>query len=68
MASPTLFLVSQGASDAVVWATAAAASFSSGYVVASASYAFLAVIGAGVAVVLAIAISIDQRSSRTVPA
>lgn len=58
----------QGASDAVVWATAAAASFSSGYVVASASYAFLAVIGAVVAVLLAIAISLDQRSSRAVPA
>jgi MFS family permease len=58
----------QGASDAVVWATAAAASFTSGYVVASASYAFLAVIGAGVAVVLAIVISVDQRSSGAVPA
>jgi len=58
----------QGASDAVVWATAAAASFSSGYVVASASYGFLAVIGAVVAVVLAIVISLDQRSSRAVPA
>jgi len=57
----------QGASDAVVWATAAAASFSSGYVVASASYAFLAVIGAVVAVVLAIVISLDQRSARAVP-
>lgn len=58
----------QGASDAVVWATAAAASFSSGYVVATASYAFLAVIGAGVAVVLAVAIALDRRSSRAMPA
>jgi MFS family permease len=54
----------QGASDALVWATAATASFSSGYVVATASYAFLAVIGAGVAVVLAFAIALDQRSSK----
>lgn len=42
----------QGASDALVWATAATASFVSGYVVATASYAVLAVIGAGVAVLL----------------
>jgi MFS family permease len=55
----------QGASDAVVWATAAAASFTSGYVVASASYAFLAAIGAGVAVVLAIVIALDTRRGRT---
>ncbi|MBA3689530.1 MAG: MFS transporter [Chloroflexi bacterium] len=58
----------QGASDAVVWATAAAASFSSGYVVATASYAFLAVVGAGVAVVLAVAIALDQRSSHALSA
>jgi MFS family permease len=52
----------QGATDAVVWATAAVASFSSGYVVANASYAFLAVIGAGVAVVLGIVVSRDMRA------
>ncbi|MEX1073295.1 MAG: MFS transporter [Chloroflexota bacterium] len=58
----------QGASDALVWATAAAASFISGYVVLTASYAFLAVVGAGLAVVLAGAIALDTRSSRAVPA
>jgi MFS family permease len=52
----------QGASDALVWATAAVASFSSGYVVATASFAFLAAIGAGVAVVLGIAVSRDMRA------
>ena len=58
----------QGASDALVWATAAAASFSSGYVVATASFAFLAVIGTGVAVVLAVVVALDSRSSRPMPA
>lgn len=58
----------QGASDALVWATAAVASFSSGYVVANASYAFLAVIGAGVAVLLAVVVALDTRASRPVPA
>jgi MFS family permease len=57
----------QGASDALVWATAAAASFSSGYVVATASFAFLAVIGAGVAVALAVVVALDARASRPVP-
>jgi MFS family permease len=52
----------QGASDALVWATAAVASFSSGYVVATASFAFLAAIGAGVAVVLGIVVSRDMRA------
>lgn len=51
----------QGASDALVWATAAVASFSSGYVVATASFAFLAAIGAGVAVVLGIVVSREMR-------
>jgi MFS family permease len=46
----------QGASDALVWATAATASFTSGYVVATASYAVLAVIGAGVAVLLGVVV------------
>jgi MFS family permease len=50
----------QGASDALVWATAAVASFSSGYVVATASFAFLAAIGAGVAVLLGIVVSRDM--------
>jgi MFS family permease len=54
----------QGASDAVVWATAAAASFSSGYVVASASYAFLAVIGAVVATLLGLLVMRDMRTVR----
>jgi len=58
----------QGASDALVWATAAAASFSSGYVVETASFAFLAVIGAGVAVLLAVVVALDARASRPVPA
>jgi len=58
----------QGASDALVWATAAAASFVSGYVVLTASYSFLAVLGAGLAVVLAAAIALDTRSWRSVPA
>jgi MFS family permease len=52
----------QGASDAAVWATAAAASFSSGYVVATASFALLAVIGAGVAVVLSLVVIRDMRA------
>jgi MFS family permease len=52
----------QGASDAAVWATAAAASFSSGYVVATASFAFLAVIGAGVAVLLGLVVIRDMRA------
>jgi MFS family permease len=58
----------QGASDAAVWATAAAASFSSGYVVATASFAFLAVVGAGVAVLLAVVVALDTRASGPVPA
>lgn len=52
----------QGASDALVWATAATASFVSGYVVLSASYAFLAVLGAGVAVVLSLVVVRDIRA------
>jgi MFS family permease len=52
----------QGASDALVWATAAVASFSSGYVVATASFAFLAAIGAGVAVVLGIVVIREMRA------
>jgi MFS family permease len=51
----------QGASDALVWATAAAASFASGYVVLTASYAFLAVVGAGLALILAVAVAVDAR-------
>jgi MFS family permease len=58
----------QGASDAVVWATAAMASFSSGYVVANASYAFLAAIGAGVAVLLGLLVIRDMRPARTAAA
>jgi MFS family permease len=58
----------QGAGDAVVWATAAAASFVSGYVVLTASYAFLAAVGAGLAVLLAAAVALDRRSSRALPA
>jgi MFS family permease len=54
----------QGASDALVWATAAAASFVSGFVVLTASYGFLAVAGAGLAVALALVIALDTRSSR----
>jgi MFS family permease len=58
----------QGASDALVWATAAAASFSSGYVVATASYAFLAVIGAVVAVLLGLLVMRDMRTVRAAAA
>ncbi|MDP9468756.1 MAG: MFS transporter [Chloroflexota bacterium] len=58
----------QGASDAVVWATAAAASFSSGYVVATASFALLAIIGTAVAVLLAVVVVLDARASRPVSA
>lgn len=54
----------QGASDALVWATAAAASFVSGYVVLTASYAALAVAGAGLAVALAVVTALDARPSR----
>ncbi|MGZ6372700.1 MAG: MFS transporter, partial [Candidatus Limnocylindria bacterium] len=58
----------QGASDAVVWATAAVASFSSGYVVANASYAFLAVVGAGVAALLGAVVIRDMRTLRVATA
>jgi MFS family permease len=58
----------QGATDALVWATAAVASFSSGYVVATASFAFLAAIGAAVAIVLGIAVSRDMRAAGAVAA
>ena len=58
----------QGASDALVWATAAAASFSSGYVVATASFAFLAIIGTGVAMLLGVVVALDSRTSRPIPA
>ncbi|MGZ6256093.1 MAG: MFS transporter [Candidatus Limnocylindria bacterium] len=58
----------QGASDAVVWATAAVASFSSGYVVANASYAFLAVVGAGVAALLGAVVIRDMRTIRVATA
>jgi MFS family permease len=51
----------QGASDALVWATAAVASFVSGYVVLAASYAFLAVFGAGVAALLSVVVIRDMR-------
>jgi MFS family permease len=54
----------QGASDALVWATAAAASFVSGYVVLTASYAALAFAGAGLAVALAVVTALDTRSFR----
>jgi MFS family permease len=57
----------QGASDAVVWATAAVASFSAGYVVATASFAFLAVIGAAAAVLLGVVVAREMRTA-TVPA
>lgn len=53
----------QGASDAAVWATAALASFSAGYVVATASFAFLAVIGAVVAVALGVVVTRDMRTA-----
>jgi MFS family permease len=58
----------QGASDALVWVVAAAASFSSGFVVAVAGYAFLSFVGAGLAVTLAVAIRLDARFSRPMPA
>jgi MFS family permease len=58
----------QGATDAAVWATAAAASFSSGYVVANASFAFLALIGAGVAVLLGAVVIRDMRPIRVATA
>ncbi len=58
----------QGATDAMVWTAAAAASFSSGFVVAAAGFAFLSFLGAALAVVLAVAIGLDSRSSRPMPA
>jgi MFS family permease len=58
----------QGASDAVVWATAALASFSAGYVVATTSFAFLAIMGAVVAVVLGVVVSRDMRVVAATPA
>jgi MFS family permease len=58
----------QGATDAVVWTAAAAASFSSGFVVAAAGFMFLSFAGAALAVVLAVAIALDARASRPMPA
>lgn len=58
----------QGASDALVWATAAVASFSSGYVVAIASFAVLAIIGTAVAVALAGIVVFEARRSGPLPA
>ncbi len=58
----------QGASDALVWATAAVASFSSGYVVATASFALLAGIGAAVAVALGVVVARDLRTVRAAAA
>ena len=58
----------QGASDSVIWTASALASASSGFVVAVSSYAALAIIGAGLAVLLAVALALDSRSSRGVPA
>jgi MFS family permease len=53
----------QGASDALVWATAAVASFISGYVVATASYAVLAVAGAAVAIALGLLVTREMRAT-----
>lgn len=58
----------QGASDAVIWTAAAVASLSSGLVVAATGFAVLSLVGAGLAVVLAIAIAVDSRTSPPVPA
>jgi len=58
----------QGASDAVVWTVAAIASLSSGFVVALASYALLAMVGAGLAVLLAVFVAVDRGAPRTVQA
>ena len=58
----------QGASDAVVWTVAALASLGSGLVVAAASYAVLAIVGAAVAVLLAVVVALDARTARPVPA
>lgn len=54
----------QGASDAVVWTVAALASLGSGLVVAAASYAVLAIVGAGVAILLAVFVVVDRRTLR----
>ncbi len=51
----------QGASDAVVWTVAALASLGSGFVVAAASYAVLAIVGAGLAILLAVFVVVDRR-------
>ena len=51
----------QGATDSVVWTTSALASFASGYVVLTSSYAALALIGTGVAVLLGAVVAIDRR-------
>ena len=53
----------QGASDALVWTTAALASFSSGYVVLTAGFATLAMAGAGVAIVLGLIVVVDRRTT-----
>jgi len=50
----------QGASDATVWTVAALASLSSGFVVAAASYALLAILGAGVAITLAVFVAVNR--------
>ena len=58
----------QGASDAVIWTAAAVASISSGFVVAIAGFATLSLVGTALAVVLAVAIALDARTSRPMPA
>lgn len=54
----------QGASDAAVWATAAAASFVSGYVVLTAGYVILAMAGAALAVALGLVVAREAWSVR----
>jgi MFS family permease len=50
----------QGATDAVVWTVAALASLGSGFVVALTSFALLAVVGAGVAITLAVFVALNR--------
>jgi MFS family permease len=54
----------QGATDALIWGIAAAASIVSGYVVELAGFVTLSLLGAGAAVLLATVIAVDRRAAR----
>ena len=58
----------QGVVDASIWGTAAVAGISAGFVVQLAGYGVLCIAGAALAVLLATAIAVDGRVTRSAPA